>query len=405
MKIKLLLALACVNVTIAQNTTGVLETVETDGLYEIQLPNQIRSFSNRNLSDFRILDAKGKEVPYFIREKSSHLTTSEYVPFELVSKETLKDTSTTIVFNNPFKVIEDIVFSIANYSGSKSFKISGSNDGVEWFGVLNSGRLSNLEGTNSVSVDKAIRVPSCSYKYLKIIVNDVGSLPINILKIGGYANAITNRALQKVNTASVTTVQLSEEKTTQIHIKFKNKEILNQVEFNVLAPDYFNRDVIIYKKVTRVIKKKEETYKQRLASFQLNSDSPTNFNIQEIFENDIFIEIENKDSNHLVFEGINFFQKPLYVITTLKANASYTITTGSDTIKAPEYDLSFFRHNISENLPRVQIKNVVKQDAEEVAKQIPSFWQQSWFMWACISITGLFILFFTSSLVKDLKKD
>ena len=404
-QIKLLLALAFVNVSIAQNTTGILETVNTDGLYQINVPNQIRSFSNRNLSDFRIVDSEGQEVPYFIREKRSRLSTSKYVAFEMVSKENRKDTSTTIVFNNPFKVVEDIVLSIANYTGSKNFKISGSNDAIEWFGVLNSGRLSNLEGTNSTSIDKAIRVPSCSYNYLKIEFDDIRSLPINVLKIGGYANAITNRALQKVSTSAMSTVEFKEEKKTQIHIKFKNKEILNQVEFKVVAPDFYNRTVTIYKRVTRVVKKKEETYNKRLASFQLNSESPNIFSISEIFEDNIYIEIENKDSNNLVFSDISFFQKPLYVITSLKANENYSITTGSKTMKAPEYDLSFFRHHISDSLPQLQIKNIVKQAFTPTVKQEQSFWQQSWFMWVCIAATGVVVLFFTSNLVKDLKKE
>ena len=94
-QIKLLIALAFVNVVMAQNTTGTLETVSKVGLYEISLPNEIRSFSNRDLSDFRILDSNNKEVPYFIREKRNSIKTSEYVEFEIVSKKVIKDKNTT----------------------------------------------------------------------------------------------------------------------------------------------------------------------------------------------------------------------------------------------------------------------------------------------------------------------
>lgn len=405
-QIKFLLAFAFANLAFAQhNTTAKLSVVNKDGLYEISLPNEIRSFSNRDLSDFRIIDSLGKEVPYFIREKSTRFETNEYVKFEIVSKTVTKQTNTSIVFKNPFKAIEEFVLSSANYSKSKRYQISGSNNLTEWFGVLNNGRLYNLQGLSGTSVDKAITFPRSNYKYLKIEFNDEYTLPINVLKIGGFTNVITNRVLQNVTIESLTTIELVKEKKTQIHIKFKNKEILNQVQFKITAPEFFNRKVTISKLDTRVIKKKEQLYYKQLASFQLNSEHDTVFNFPELFEDDIYIEIENKDSNNLSFGNITFFQKPLYAITYLKANQNYTVKTGNKTMEAPEYDLSFFRHNISENLPSTSITNVVKQEIIKVEEKEQSFWQQSWFMWTCIVITGFVILFFTSSLVKDLKKE
>ncbi len=400
------LALLFVNIAIAQhNTLGELETVNKNGLHEILLPNEIRSFSKSDLSDFRILDAKGKEVPYFIREKRNKIKTSEYVEFERISKTILKDTSSSIVFKNPLKIIQEVVLSTANYSASKTFKLSGSNDLKEWFGVLNKGRLSNLQGLEGLSIDKSITFPRCAYKYLKIEFNDKNSLPINVLKIGSVSNGFINKGLQTVIAQSKTTSELIEKKKTQVHFTFKNREVINQVRFKVVAPEFFNRSVVIYKKLERTIKNKKETYKKQLARFQLNSEEETIFNIPELFESDIFIEINNKDNNALTISDINFFQKPLYVITALKQNENYTIKTGNKTAKAPEYDLSFFKYKISEDLPRVAIKSIVKQEVilEEVKKD--SFWQKPWFMWVCIVLTGLIILFFTSSLVKDLKKE
>ena len=403
-QIKLLIALAFVNVGIAQNTTGTVETVTKDGLYEISLPNKIRSFSNRDLSDFRILDSKGKEVPYFVREKRSSVRTSSYAKFEIHSNKVITNKKTSIIFKNPYKVIEEIILTTANYSGSKNYKILGSNHLKQWYGVLNNGYLSNINAVNNTSIDNVISFPKCNYKYLKIEFNDVNSLPINVLQIGNLDSAITSRELQNVAVKSMTTVELIEEKKTQIHITFKNKEVINQLHFKVVAPEFFNRNVIIYKKASRKVKNKEEVYNKRLTNVRFNSDLDTNFTIPEIFEDDIYIEVENKDSNSLSFAGINFYQKPLYVISSLKANEKYTVQTGSQTMDAPEYDLSFFKHNISENLPRLEISNVLKEEVKQTVAKEQSFWQQPWFMWVCIVLTGLIIIYFSSSLVKDLKK-
>ncbi len=405
-QIRFLLPLLFVNLAIAQyNTTGKLAKANEDGLHEIRLPNEIRSFSNRDLGDFRILDSKGKEVPYFIREKGTLLRTNEYVAFEIVSKTVLKDTSSAIVFRNPFKTIREFVLSIANYSGSKTFNLSGSNDREEWFGVLNNETLSNLQGTEGISIDKAITFPRCAYRYLKIVFNDKNSLPVNVLKIGSISKDAIHRELQIVTPQTKTISELIEEKKTQVHIAFKNKEVINQVQFKVIAPEFFNRNVIIYTKSSRVIKHKTEVYNKPLARFQLNSENETIFNIPEIFEDSIYIEIENKDSNNLTFSDILFFQKPLYVITTLKENENYSIKTGSEKAKAPEYDLSFFKNNISKELPSVEIENIVKREIPQDVAEKESLWQKPWFMWSCIIITGLVILFFISNLIRDLKKE
>lgn len=402
---KIILAFLCINVAFAQyDTKAQLAEVKQDGLHEICLPNAIRSFSNNDLSDFRILDSKGIEVPYFIRKKEDIIRTSAYVDFDILSKKRVRDTSSTIIFKNNFKTINAFDLFVANYSGSKSFKLSGSNNKKEWFGILNKGVLSNLESVNDISTTKTIRFPRCNYRFIKITFNDKKSLPINVLKIGSISNDSEYKKFQTVTSSTQTISELSEVKKTQIHVHFKNKEIINQVQFKVVSPEFYNRNVVIYTKSTRVVKQKSETYNKTLARFKLNSENETIFNIPEIFEDDIYIEIENKDSQKLVFSDILFFQKPLYIITSLKKNETYTIKTGLKNSKAPEYDLSFFRNSISKSLPTVQIINIVKESPKEVIERV-SIWQKPWFMWTCIGVAGLVILFFMSNLVKDLKKD
>lgn len=405
-QIKFLLPFFIVNFLIAQhNTTGELEIINENGLYEIKLPNAVRSFSNRDLSDFRIVDSKGDEVPYFLRKKGRFLTARASETLNITLKTVKKDTSSSIVFKNPFKTINSVVLTIANYSGSKKFSLLGSNNQKEWFGVLNTGYLSGLQSKSKTYVDKTITFPSCNYAYLKIVFNDKKSLPINVLKIESVSNNRVNRDWQIVNPETKKTLELPDKKKTVIHVLFKNKEIIDRLEFKVITPKLFNRQVVIYKTSERIVKNKKESYKEQLAAFQLNSENKTAFNIHEIFEDDIFIEIENKDSNALNFSAITFFQEPLYAVVALKKQERYSIKTGDKTAKTPEYDLSFFRNNIPENLPEALIKNIVTLNQKSDSTKQESPWQKSWFMWSCIGVSGLVILFFILNLVKDLSKE
>ena len=68
----------------------------------------------------------------------------------------------------------------------------------------------------------------------------------------------------------------------------------------------------------------------------------------------------------------------------------------------PQYDLENFKNNISTNLPEAQITETkqIKNNPEITANK--TFWQQSWFMWLCISIGGIAIVYFATSLAKDM---
>ncbi|WP_157972992.1 hypothetical protein [Aureibaculum luteum] len=385
---------------------GELSDVKTDGLHEILVPNEIRSFSNSDLSDFRILDISGNEVPYFIRQKSASVTVNQFIDYEIISKKTIKDSVTLAVIKNPKKTINQLVLQIANYAGSKSYRLLGSNDQEEWFGLENNTRLSGLQDSDDTKIFKKITFPINAYKYIKIIFDDKNSLPINIVRIGGTKSEVTNEALLKINFTSKEITEIADEKITKIHFLFKNREIINQILFNITAPDFYNRKATLYKTVTKEVKGKEESYRKNLAQFYLNSNSANSFNISEIFENDFFIEIENNDNAPIEVSEILFFQDPIYIIASLKTNEKFTIKAGDKALKTPQYDLSYFKSNISSNLPKVTITNIIhKSTPQSNTDAVDVFWKKSWFMWLCISLAGIVILYFTSSLLKDLKKE
>jgi hypothetical protein len=388
-----------------QDTNAKVSRVTEDGLHEIKLPNSIRSFSNKDLSDLRIIDNNGIEVPYFIRKKNRTISTNEFIAFDIISRTVVKDTSSTIIFKNPYSSIQEIIVSIGNYAGSKTFSISGSNDQQQWFGLINSTRLNNLHDSENTSINKRISLPLCSYSYLKIDFNDLNSLPINVLKIGASTNQISSQKLQNIKIKSKTIIEDRTEKKTQIHIVFEHKEYLNQVEFKIASPVLFNRSASIYKISSREAQNKTDRYKEYLARFHLNSNTDNIFDLSELFENNIYIDIENNDNSPLVFDGLRFLQEPIYIIADLKANENYHIKTGDKNMKAPHYDITYFKNTISTILPQAKITNVLRNGKSQKENQTQSFWQKPLFMWLSIALAGIAIIYITSSLVKDLKKN
>lgn len=402
---KFLILFFLTNLSFAQHkTTAKIKTVANDGLYKIVLPPAIRSFSKENLSDFRVFDTKGNEVPYFIIENEKETFSNTFEEYSILSKTVVPKKSSSIVISNPSLTnINQISLSIANSDVVKTYSISGSDDQKEWFGLSNSQELEDLNSTDKTTVFKTISFPLCSYRFLKIDFDDKKTLPINILKAGNFNSQVQNNLLQQIIPKSISITQIPNEKKTQIHLVFDAPQVINQIAFDITKPTLYKRNASIFKNVTRKIKHKTETYQENIANFELSSDTKNTFNISEIFEKEFFIIIENQDNQPLTVSEIKCNQIPVAIIADLKANEKYTVKTGNSNLNAPQYDLSYFKNNIATTLPKTIIYGIEQTITTQNGIQEKSFWQQSWFMWLCIALGGIAILYFTASLVKDMK--
>lgn len=395
-----------VNGLLAQHkTTAKIEAVKKSGLHKILLPAEIRSFSKEDLSDFRIFDAKETEVPYYIFQKNNETISSSFSEFKTLSKTVVPGKKTIIIFENPKASIDAIVLSITNSDVTKPFSISGSNKQKEWFGLINNSRLSELKNREDTSVFKTIPLPLSSYRYLKIDFDDRKTLPINVLKIGFFNNKTNNPDVTEIFAKSNKTVQIPAERKTRIYITFDHPQIVNQIRFKISNPNLFQRNMRIYVNKKSPAKHKAVAYQEILSDFELNSNHENSFTIPQLFEKKFFIEIENQDNQPLTFTEIRFFQHPISVIADLKAHEKYSIQTGNPKLHSPEYDLENFKNTIDSNLPEARIYAIKHTVSKKTTVQDKSFWQQAWFMWFCIGLGGIALAYFTTSLVKDMRKN
>jgi len=403
---KFLILLLAINGLFAQqNTTAKIKSVNENGLYKIIVPADIRSFSKEDLSDFRIYDAKQNEVPYFLIQDKNQATASGFSEFKLVSKTVIPKKKTTIIVETPEKTIDEMVLSITNSVVTKSFDISGSNDQKEWFGLINKAQLFNLESARGLTIFKTLALPLSSYRYLKIEFDDKKTLPINVLKVGVFTNKISNNNVQEIFPKSSTITQYPSRKQTLIRVVFGNRQIVNQIVFNTTSPRFYKRNGRVYLYKIREIKRKTETYKKTISTFELNSDLKKPIKTAQLFEKVFYLEIENQDNQPLAFSEIRFFQNQLFLIADLKAGEAYRIKTGNPKAEAPEYDLENFKSKMSNNLPQTTIYKINRQNSNTIKVKEKSIWKQTWFMWLCIGLGGIAILYFTVKLVKDMKNN
>jgi len=400
----LIISIVAIATTFAQHQVeGSLQLPQKEGLHKIMLSHTVRAYAKTNLDDIRIYDANNLQVPYYIEKAITEIEKGNFEAFEIISSSKVRDSSSTYVFLNPKKTLKQVVLQIANYSGSKYYDILGSNDSKQWYGITNKKLLSNLNKVNKTEVYKTISFPLCSYKYLKIVFNDIKSLPINLLNIGQSNQNSSTTIKEQIPVSNFEITTLKATNKTQLKIEFAIPEILNSIDLKITAPQFYNRKAILYYLIPVKKDHKELLEKQIVKSFYLNSSSNSVINFKTTKAKVFYIEITNQDNPALSISKANCYQNSLFAIANLKEAEKYTITSGSLALTKPKYDISFFKNSISGDTPILKIKETTVIKTPESTKASSPFWQTKWFLWLTIGLATLIVGVVVSGLLKDLK--
>jgi len=389
----------------AQNYVGNLQPVSKDGLTKIIVQPELRSALQDNWSYFRILDSKKNEVPYIIRSVNNSGTESTVENLNIIAKNSIPNVSTSIIITNEKGIkLDHLYLVIANTEIVKTYSISGSNDQNQWYGLVSNEIVNDLQSATSTQVERNFRFPLNNYQFLKIDFVDKKSLPIQVLSASlKNTQNLERNPLIELKDFQQTITENKSTKTTRIGIQFKSKQVIDGLKLSVSAPQYYLRNAEIIVNRMRLRKRKQENYKETVANFQLNSKTQNQFSIGELFEKNITIEIQNQDNSPLVIDEIKLFQKPVLLISDLKAAEKYAIIVDS-TLSSPQYDLSYFDYNAQIQLPETSITGLKKSNLKSQEMTQDSFFKSPAFMWICIGLTLIVIAYFSMGLLKDLGK-
>lgn len=403
-KYSFLIAFLIVCKTFSQSYKGAVSTIEENGLHKIMLSSKIRAASTNNFNFLRIKKSNQEEVPYVLLYATDK-TFSEFMPIEIASKKSIKDSITSIIIENKKgKQQDNITLKIANTKIIKSYTIYGSDNSTDWFGLVANKRFSYLNKMNTTVLEKTINFPLNNYKFLRIDFNDKTALPINILEAGVYKSKFFAQEPVEVSNFTQEIITVKDKKVTQLKFTANEAYKIDVISFKINT-DFFLRKAKIIVNKTRKIKKRVETYTQVLDYFELNSQNSNTFNFGNLNVKEFTIEIENQDNPALAIEKVQLFQKPVHLIANLKAKESYNVIIDTTLFK-PSYDLGNFISSKTANIKKATITNFAKMNAksEETTKK-KMFWETKMFMWACIILGGILVVYFAIGLLKDIDSE
>ncbi len=247
---------------VAQNYKGSIENINENGFHKILLSPEVRSASLSNINYFRILDSKKHEVPYvFLNDES--ILKSSYLPFIFETKNSYKDSVTSIIIDNKSKLkLDHLTFKITNTKVKKTYNISGSNDKKEWFGLTTNQLFFGLNEAEKTTVEQTFSFPLNDYAFIKFEFSNKKSLPLQILNIGSYENQFSTVAQVEITDFKIKNSTNKENKTTQLTITFAIPQHIESMAFDIENEVFLREAKILVNKTQNHQKKNRKLIKK-----------------------------------------------------------------------------------------------------------------------------------------------
>ena len=139
-------------------------------------------------------------------------------------------------------------------------------------------------------------------------------------------------------------------------------------------------------------------------SVVLNSKTPVRIALNGLRAQELWIAIDNHDNPPLTVSDIRVFQVNHYCIASLEKGKYYTLRFSDSLMKAPEYDLKYFRSAIPASLKTIVPAMPEERMQSEQQKQVApySLFSDKRFIWAALVLVVIILAMATLKMMKEL---
>lgn len=379
-----------------------LPNVEADGFYRILLSPEIAPYSNQQFSNIRLYDANKKEVPYVLREEQPSYQQAQFKAYTIVEKTQQPNCCTTLILQNPDKTsINNINLLIRNAEVTKEATLSGSDDQKNWFVIKEQFYLQSIDNSSEAADMKVVNFPLSNYAYYQLRINDSTNAPLNILKAGYYDVLTSGGAYTEVPTRSLVSADSAKEKKSYIYLRYDTLRLLDKLELTMTGTPYFLRNVEVYQRQTRTTKKGKKDFYDLVTSFEVSSAHPSIIQLPMLKTEELMLVVENRDNPSLAIADIKVYQLNRYLAAWLKKGDTYTMQFGDEALRAPSYDLAFFKDSISYQPAVLKVQNVKRILEVIKVEESPTFFKDKRVIWVAIILVIGVLGFMSVRLIKE----
>lgn len=317
-----------------------------EGLVRVSLDNEVFANASKNLTDVRVVDNSGKEIPYKLITAKNEEGVKTYHP-KMINNSIVSGKYSTVILDLGEQGI--ITNSLTVQTPSENFQrnvtVYGSDNQNDW-NILKSNSYiydyTDKRG-NMKSQNTSVFFTDSSFKFLKIEISDSDNNPIAISSV--TVNKYIQKTAQQFGIpVQFETSQDGTEKTTNLVADLGQSGIpVNKISLTADGEN-FNRGVSIYSSND----KNSADWKYVGQGYIFRYNTPkfvgenTVLNINETTDRYIKIVVFNNDNAALSFSKIEAFATYREVIFQALDKNEYQLFYGNSEANLPAYDLESY---------------------------------------------------------------
>jgi hypothetical protein len=371
-----------------------LEGITASRFYSLAIEPELSAYIHASFKDLRIVDDKGVQVPYVLNSSLPNLVNQNFLPLA-IKEYSVKDSGRShLVLENTTKhTIDGLAFFIRNASVSRTAKVSGSDDGQSWFTILENLSFTGGQFSDSSHFVLTMALPKSSYRYFKIVVDNLNNDPLNIIKAVTYSAADYTKWLISSSTVNLRSFVNPASRFIQ------TDSIDGNTYIRVIQPEAYHVDAIMLRiKSPRFFRRNMEVIIGNVShGFLLTSTGE--YSLPRFAAKEFMIKISNGDNPPLTITEVITSQEKKELIAYLEAGKHYRLLMGNPSAETPTYDLEHFMDSISD------VRSIGVADIQANIQSIANKEQKSNLtLWIIIAGVLGVLSFFTWNLTKELKK-
>jgi hypothetical protein len=438
MKKTIIFILACAFGTsaIAQdfNYQGQIEIAKKTEYHKILLAPEITGPMTRGLADIRIYSETQREIPYVLRSESHATRQTGFKQYKIYDRDYNRGwdyESRYLIRNDEGTTIDHIVLKIRNFSDNKRVRISGSDDGNQWFTIKNGYTFHEVTSATDAFNYKVVHFPKSNYKFYKLESDDRRHRdPINIMEAGYFTDDLEHGSYQAAIVPNLTQTEDREKKTSTIKVQWPHSQWVDKLRLDINTEENFHRRAELF---VKYYNEDSTFYMEKVKTFWLSSTQLNELRFNKFKCKEMHLVIDNKDNYPVKINDALAFQLKHYLIAELKKGEQYFVQFGNRMAKKPEYDIVYFTDEIPAEMkqlrtfnaqrldvfrPEAEIAPVVNEgpylteepagEAENPTPQIEEevpFFKQKTFIWLCIGLVIVFLGFMSIKMMGEVGKD
>ncbi len=418
MKALLLLSLALLPVLVQAQDWQYQAPIEPkgSGYQHVALPAPVTAHLNAQQGNMRLLDSADNEVPYILNSDPLKAEETSIQWMTRYDEDYWAHWYSRSFFQNPKQLALDrIALKIRNADVHQNFWLSGSDDMHHWYVIKEDyGYDANYDPQSTWNL-LTIHFPPSDYKYFKVELRHYWEEPIQIMGAGYYTSAEKTGNSQAIPDPKIT--QREEGSRSIVDIHFDADHYFDQILLEVDGPEMYLRQATLQRKNAGGGYEAER-------QFQLSSKNLNVLELEHARVSDWRIVVENKDDKPIRIAGVQARQRKLTLTARLNGAEHYRLMLADEGLRAPEYDLIYFKTDLSKQMPDASIGSLVDlkrpvtlslpttASADTMARSAAiapaaekPIYQQPWFLWVGIGLVVVVVGGMSIALLKDMKKE